>query len=778
MEFRPHRSARAVLPAAIALAFPLGASAATYVVGTPVGAGQCTHANLQAAVNAAATNPGADTIRVTRSAAWTAQQVGINSDHDLEIVGGYANCNSTTADGTRTTLDGAGGDHRPVFTIRSNGIVTLRGLSITGGDQAGDDNGGGISFEGGGILDIGDSSIAYNEAHDGGGIYATGTSTAAELVLRNDVVVGFNVARNSGGGVVAKSLEASIIGPNTSLMFNEAHGDSGGGNGGGLAVVSQQFASYAYVYSDGIGGIGALYANTAVNGGGIAVLGGQEADRPAYAEVFSTHSDGDVVVNENTASGKGGGIYVKSDADDSSGDSLAWALLRNARIDGNSAPDGAAIYVDYDEGGVLGLARGGIVRFNVDADIPMHAAAAPCPFGRPCGFITGNVSSASGAVIRMPSDGDVRLRKIAVQDNEGGRLAYLTSTANYESPFLTMRDCLITGNAVANELLRLGGDRGFISLDHATIADNAIGTDFVAHSENLSFTRSLVYQPGKRTMDTPPTNEQMSLVVTNDVSLAGSANTYAAPRFVDPERGDYNLRAGSVAVDYAPSASGDEQGDLNSHTRNLDLPNIPNQAGAGDAGAFEREYYDPLVLNPDFDADLHLWDAVGSAEWDGTQNAVGVPGSGSLKGTLGIDDTRIAVRSQCVHLPNAGFFRLAGSGRASHGVPGHNEARLAWELRRNGGVFGCSDGAPDATGELLLAQDTTWHAATTTIEVPAALLTNNTSLTIYAVGINGNPVGGKSGLSQPDGGPDVWFDGITLTRVLDDSIFRNGFDAP
>src|SRR6185312_6720226 len=130
-----------------------------------------------------------------------------------------------------------------------------------------------------------------------------------------------------------------------------------------------------------------------------------------------------------------------------------------------------------------------------------------------------------------------------------------------------------------------------------------------------------------------------------------------------------------------------------------------------------------------------------------------------------------AVRAQCVHLPNAGFFRLAGSGRASHAFPGHNQARLAWELRRNGGVFGCSDGAPDATGEFLLAQDTTWQSAMTTIEVPAALLTNNTSLTIYAVGINGNPVG--PGQTRPDGGgPDVWFDGITLTRVLDDSIFR------
>jgi hypothetical protein len=660
--------------------------------------------------------------------------------------------------------------------------VHLRNLTITGGDQDGDDNGGGIYYEGGGELDIDDSLITDNIAYDGGGIYAVGTSEASELVLGANVVVSFNIARKSGGGVVAKSLEMSLRGPGSSLMFNEAHGADGGGNGGGLAVVSEQFASYAYIYSDGIGSIGAIYANSAINGGGIAVLGGEESGRNATVEVFSTHSDGDVVVNANTASGKGGGIFIKTDYDITSGDADGYALLRNATVDGNSAPDGAAFYVDYDISVFPNVGSGGSVCFGAPSGCnALHAAAAPCPFGRPCGFITNNaVTGGNGAVIRVLGESIFRVDRIAIQGNDGGRLAYLTETGQYNAPYFVLSNTLVTGNTVQDELIRQGGEYGWLSIDHATIADNQIATAYVVHSEgSLDFTRSLVYQPGLRTMDTPPPNDAVSLVVTNDATLAG-ANTYAAPRFVDPERGDYNLRAGSVAVDYAPIASGDA-GDVNSHTRNLDLPDIPNQAGPGDAGAFEREHFDPLVLNPDFDQDLHLWDAVASAQWDGTQNITGAAGSGSLMATLAVDDSRLAVRAQCVHIPGPGTYLLNGWGRATHGSPGHNQARLAWELRRNGGTFGCTDGAPDATGEFVLADDTTWHkpAVAATIDVPSGIWSNNTSLTIYAVGINGNPIVRASAPTHADGGgPNAWFDGITLTRKPDDLIFRNGFDLP
>jgi len=759
--------------------------AETYTVGMPVGAGQCTHATVQAAVTAAAVHPGADAIRVTRTQSWTAQQISINSDQDLDILGGFANCASTATDGTRTTLDGTGGDPRPVLAIRGSGIVRLRDLTITGGDQDGSDNGGGIYYEGGGELNIADSLITDNIAYDGGGIYAVGTTEQSELVLGANVIVSFNIARKSGGGVVANSLEMSLRGPGSSLMFNEAHGDGGnGGNGGGIAVVSDQFRSYAYISSNGIGSIGAIYANSAVNGGGIAVLGGEESGKDSFAQVFSTSSATDVLINANSASNKGGGIYLHTDSDATSGDAVAHALMRNATFDENISADGAALYLDYGGGGALTFDRGSYVEFAIETGDPISPDAAPCPFGRPCGFITNNSTTTStGAIIRIASSSHLDARRIVIQSNEAGRLAYLTDSSggvNTFTPVMNLYDALITGNTTTQELIRQAGDGG-TGLQHVTLADNAVGAAYLIHGEGfLGLERTLVSQPGKTTLDGQPGSDTtIANVITNDATLVGA--DVAAPRFVDPERGDYNLQAGSVAVDYAPPSTFqlEDGADLNSHTRNLDLPGIPNLAGVSDVGAFEREHFDPLVLNADFDQDLHLWDVIGSAQWDATQNVTGTTGSGSLKATLGIDDVRLVARAQCVHLPGPGTYLLNGWGRASHGTPFRNQARLAWELRRNGGTFGCTDGPPDATGEFVLADDTAWHISAdgAAIDVTGGIWGNNTSLTVYAVGINGNPID-RGPTHAEGGGPDAWFDGITLELVAGDSIFTNGFDLP
>ena len=171
-----------------------------------------THTTVQAAVNAANAAAGADEISIARSATWTAQRITINTAEELSLVGGYATCTSSTSDATFTTLSGAGGDARPVLTIRGDGFVSLRRLTIRDGDQAGDDHGGGINFAGGGILDISDSLITANTARDGAGIYATGTTITAEVILRANVSQ-LQMARNSGGGMVSKSLETSITGP-------------------------------------------------------------------------------------------------------------------------------------------------------------------------------------------------------------------------------------------------------------------------------------------------------------------------------------------------------------------------------------------------------------------------------------------------------------------------------------------------------------------------------------------------------------------------------------
>src|SRR5690606_16615847 len=133
-------ASRVSVPACILIgAFLLPASAphaATYIAGTGNG---CTHATVQAAIDAAQTNPGPDTVRVTRTQAWNAQEVVINTNQELTVTGGFDAC-GTSAPSGMTTLSGAGGNARQVFriTLPTGGLVRLQHLMIRDADPASD----------------------------------------------------------------------------------------------------------------------------------------------------------------------------------------------------------------------------------------------------------------------------------------------------------------------------------------------------------------------------------------------------------------------------------------------------------------------------------------------------------------------------------------------------------------------------------------------------------------------------------------------------------------
>lgn len=751
------------------------AAAATFSVGPGT---DCTHTSLQAALDSAANNSGADVVRIVRTATWSAIQISTDTGQDVEIVGGWETCTSAAPSGM-TTLDGTGGQARSVIALRGNGNFTLRNLEITGGDQAGDDDGGGIHFQGGGILRVIDSLITENSADEGGGVYAHGTTITAEASLEN-TVVSFNTARSHGGGAVAQQIEMTIRGDGSALMFNTA-----GGSGGGLLVRSGGYKSYAYVS----GGLFGVAGNSAARGGGIAVVGGTESGQRAEVQVFSTTSAVPLPITNNTASQRGGGIDLQPDGEGSFGDENAPAVanLRNVRIEGNIAPVGAAINLSYDNYGIVGeFAIGGWVYFNTGTGL--HPSAAPCPFGTPCGSIRNNTNNNNtGAVVHLSENADFSASRIAIEGNQGGWLMYLSGE---ESTQLQLDNALIAGNTVQNALIRddqnEDGEYMLVELHYLTIANNTIGANGVLSiNEDMAFTRSLVDQPGKALIATnvgaTGGAHDIQYVIANTTTLP-TGTTLAAPRFVDAANGDYMPRAGSRAVDFAPPLAGFTR-DLHSHTRTLDLPINPNESGASDVGALEREYLQPLVLNPDFDVDLNQWEILATSAWDGSQNAAGAPGSGSVRGTAAIDDARIAVRRQCIHLPGAATYYLNGWGRVTGTLP-PNRVWLDWELRYSTATIdGCTDSAPAVTGSLLLASDDTWAqpAAPAVIDVEPSVWGQYTSLTVYLVVQNGSPIGpAPTGGATPGvtlGGPDGWFDGVTLETDYDDTIFANGFDG-
>lgn len=747
------------------------ASAATFSVGPGA---TCTHNTLQAALDSAASNSGADVVRIVRTASWTGIQVSTNTDQDVEIVGGWEACTSAAPSGT-TTLSGAGGQARSVLALRGNGNFTLRNLEITGGDQAGDDDGGGIHFQGGGILHVIDSSITGNSADEGGGVYAHGTTVTAEVILE-DTVVSYNTARSHGGGAVAQQLEMTILGAGSALLFNSA-----GGSGGGLLVRSGAYESHAYVG----GGLFGVQGNSAARGGGIAVFAGVESARDATVQVFSTDSAVPFRLLGNTAGERGGAIDLQPDGEGFSGDENARAVarLQNVAIEDNTAPVGAAVNLASDNWSFGEMAIGGELYLN--QGVP-HPAAAPCPFGAPCGSIRGNTTgNPTGAVVHLSENARFFGSRVAIEGNQGGWLIYLSGE---EGTSLQLDNSLLAGNTVQHALIRddqnEDGTLQLVRLHYLTISGNDIGANGVLSiNEDMTFTRSLVDQPGKAMMATDAgavggTHTVQHVIATTSTAPGGT--TLAPPRFVDPAGGDYLPRAGSRAVDFAPPLAA-FMADLHSHTRSLDLPVNPNELGASDVGALEREYLQPLLLNTAFDTDLTHWEALATSAWDGTQNASGPAGSGSVRGTAAADDARVAVRRQCIHLPGPARYALNGWGRATAVGPAAPPHRvwLDWELRYSTGTpDGCTNAPPAATGSLLLASGGTWARPTmpAIIDVTPAVWGPTTSLTVYLVVQNGSPIMPRP--IAPDavlGGPDGWFDGVTLETGYDDTIFRDGF---
>lgn len=732
------------------------AHAAVYTVGTD---SACTHTGIGAAALAADAHPGADEIHVAGtsnnlgSPDYTNQAivVSVSAGQQLDIIGGFADCSQAASTGIRTIIDGAGGVTDPVFriTIATGGLVRMSYLTIQRGDEDGSGKGGGIYFKGDGILELNHALITRNIAGYGGGIYAQGTDTHTELVIGTDVSINQNTARFDGGGVVNDGTEMTMTAPDSSIAFNHAPD----GSGGGLLIKGDDRKAYTYLGTSGFGTSGAIFFNDAKNGGGVALHVGHHG---AALHLFTTDPARPMRISNNTASAEGGGIYGYG------GDLWAW----QAWIENNSAPHGAAI-------------RGGSWSyFNNPGNRPLGAI--DCPVGVPCGGIVGNTaidaaSQPSGAVI----EGVVMyLNRMTVAGNTGKSLI-----AGDHVVFAAHHVAMI-GNTVSGSLISADHDGNTFRFDNTTIAGNSIGDSTVLRIGNDNdngdqwsghLRRSIIWQPGKTTLHL--NGDPLDLlddIVSERGSVDGGNSPYvseANPRFVDPEHGDYSLRAASPAVDRTSSVAGDTT-DLYGNPRDVDLPVVAN-LGVRDVGAIERQTLQPLVLNSDFDADLRLWKVVtaGSTTRDASQNMSGPANSGSAHVTQANTGAGGGVSGivQCVHLPGPGLYALNGWGRGTGtALTAGDSAVLYWEFRKSGGE-NCTGGLPDATGQKLLSNSNNWikPAAPAYIEVTEQDMAYGSSIAVTLVARE-SLIGGKT---------DAWFDGVTLELVEDDTIFANGFEG-
>lgn len=787
--------ARAALCCAALTPFASSQAAVFRVGGTASG---CTHTTIQAAVAAAESSPGADVIRVARDATYTAQQVMISTRQELEIAGGYDSCSAESASGT-TTLDGAGGGGYPVLRLYGDTgtLVRLRGLALTGGDNPDSDHGGGILFVGKGRLELSNVSVRQNRAGYGAGIYVRGDDDGeARLVFGRDVIVNNNIAAHSGGGVYIEKARFDMLEPNSLIAFNQALGNGGGGYGGGLILLAKRNVAYARVGS-GTPGLGAIYGNSAVNGGGVAVFGDDPGGATtsiamtAQLQMYSTVAGTPAAIRQNVASQNGGAIYLRpyEDFDDSV---RAEAWLWNVDLEGNVAAKGAAVYgASYDS--TFGSPQGSSIHFNDASSIVGWPGAAVCSPGAYCGSVRGNLSRngsnqpTDGATFHLEqyvslavgyagSDMSVVRGGIAIEGNRGGRLIEAGGDT-----LIGLNNALVADNESSSNLIRQGGD-GLIRISDVTLAGNAVGAaQVIAQGDGLfNLYRSILWQPGKTLLQCSGCDKTFATsIVSERGSLDGGNSTELVaqdPRFLDPAHGDYRPAAGSPAVDHAPIVAGDDK-DLLGQPRDVDLACRADYRGRRDIGAYERQQLLPLALNADFDRDTNLW-STAFTTWDGAQNATGSANSGSahVLQTASASVTRAYGASQCIFLPGPGRYTLNAHGRGSGGLASLADyAGLHWELRHDGGDA-CNAGPADASGHHSLNRSSSFvrPAAAATIDLAAADATYRSSLLITLTATEGNTtVGGDHTMS-------AWIDGITLTLDCgvdpSDRIFRDGFE--
>lgn len=735
-----------------------GAHAAIYTVGSGSG---CTHGTIQSAINAANSSAGADTVRLTRSLTYEPEANTISTGQELTVEGGYATCTQATPDTTRTIVSGVGGAHAPVFTINAptGALIHLRMLTISGGDVDGGGNGGGILFTGDGVVEIADSLITQNTAGYGGGIYVKGNGSNTELVIGANVVISSNIARYNGGGVFAQGVEMSMTDAGSSILLNEAVGTGGtGGYGGGVYVYATDRPSYAYIGS-GAPLFGPIYGNDAVYGGGVAIA--SAGSDTAELHLFTTDPTRQAYIGFNAASAKGGAIHV--------GNAHSAARLWNAVIDNNDAPDGAAAYMASGSGFYVNFAG-------------LPAGAAGCTVGADCGRISNNVANADanpGAIVRGESGAAIQFGNppttslpdprggVIIRDNVAGSVIDGAGATN-------INRSLIIDNTTGSDVVKQSGNA--LNLYDSTIAGNAIGGGSAilrSVDSAIGIQRAILWQPGS----TSWSHSGGALTIANtdaseNASLGGGFAAFTFdPLFIDPAHGDYGLRAGSGAIDFA-SAGLNQDRDAFGRPRNVDLPNADNP-GTRDIGALERPAVQPLVLNGDFDhSDLRLWTRFDGA-WDGTQNAVGGSGSGSWK--YSISDTtltEVVVAEQCIVLPAPGIYRLDGWGKsAGTTIITRDHAVLKWEIHeQHSGA--CTNGVV-GSGQMTLGSSSSWSHPSQPSEIDlseAQFGTDRLSIKLLLVARDGGVVGGPHSIS-------AWFDGITLELASpDDLIFADGFD--
>jgi len=583
----------------------------TIYVGNTARDRQCNFNTIQAAIDHA-TCPNT-TIVVTNQLSYTNQRLTI-VDKSLSLVGGGGQCgliNGRELDATpgtdaapKVTISGVGsGGNANVIAIAGNSRVSLKNLKITNGNLPLSEFGGfggGISFFGRGGLTLANVDVVQNFAGFGGGIAMTGLGGPAELRLGPDTLITGNTAANSGGGIrMDGESRLFMLADNSGVVFNHALGQDGQGFGGGVLVVGPAKAD---IGSPGYYGLGAIYLNDAISGGGLAVTSGSG---DGTARLFTTDPARPVRIQSNSARDAGGGVFVKPRSDSGSTNfGMASLCASDFHMDDNLSPQGTAIFADVDTtaGGTTPWSTVVLNRPETASQVclypetPAALGAVACTPGADCNAIESNTAMTlggthtTGAAVFVQASSFLYADRVALSGNQGGATVRI-ATGNGAAE---LSNCLFASNGGNAPVVDASANT---SLDNCTLSRNNVGAigPALRSSAPFSLTRSIIDQhevnniaysgpAGGLTVD-------YVLSITSAGIPSGPTIVHGDPQFVAPSSGDFHLLATSPAIDFAPAPIPplDHPRDLDGAPHDVDLPAVADRFGARDLGAYERQ---------------------------------------------------------------------------------------------------------------------------------------------------------------------------------------------
>jgi len=260
-----------------------------------------------------------------------------NETGDLDISDGTL---AILGSGAENTVISGDGD-RVIHVVGQEVVLTIQGITITGGKCEGDGCGEGGGINGGNHLTISNSIISNNHADRGGGLYLGGTVT-----ITNTTIIGNN-AFDYGGGLVV-DVNDSVV----TIASSSIYGNSAGNFGGGITV----FGAPTFIVRES-----SISGNVATRGGGIHVAYLQTGGSVSLASstisynsagqgggihirelTYSSVSLADTVISDNVSSAEGGGIYLEAETPGAVG--YSPVTLANCMLSENSAYSGGGIF--------------------------------------------------------------------------------------------------------------------------------------------------------------------------------------------------------------------------------------------------------------------------------------------------------------------------------------------------------------------------------------------------------------------------------------------------